>query len=87
MDMFASIYGGAAGNFALQVMAIGGVYIGGGIAPKIIWKLKEGTFMKAFSDKGRLSEVVSQIPVKVVMNDKAALLGAAYWAMEMLGEG
>jgi glucokinase len=86
MDMFASIYGAAAGNLALQVMAIGGVYIGGGIAPKIIWKLKEGTFMKAFSDKGRLSEVISQIPVKVVMNDRAALLGAAYRAMEMLGE-
>lgn len=87
MDMFASIYGAAAGNLALQVMAVGGVYIGGGIAPKIIWKLKEGTFMKAFSDKGRLSEIVSQIPVKVVMNDRAALLGAAYRAMEMLGEG
>jgi glucokinase len=86
LDMFASIYGAAAGNLALQVMAVGGVYVGGGIAPKIIWKLKEGAFMEAFKDKGRLSEVAAHIPVKVVMNDKAALLGAAYRAMEMLDE-
>lgn len=73
-----------AGFLALKVMAVGGVYIGGGIAPKIVWKLKEGSFMKSFIYKGRLSEVVSQIPVKVAMNDKAALLGAAYRAMEMM---
>ena len=86
LDMFASIYGAAAGNLALQVMAVGGVYVGGGIAPKIIWKLKDGTFMEAFKDKGRLSEIVSHIPVKVIINDRAALLGAAYHAMELLPE-
>jgi glucokinase len=86
LDMFASIYGAAAGNLALQVMAVGGVYVGGGIAPKIIWKLKEGTFMEAFKNKGRLSEIVAYIPVKVIMNEKAALLGAAYHAMELLPE-
>ena len=85
--MFVSIYGAAAGNLALQVMAVGGIYIGGGIAPKIIWKLKEGTFMEAFKDKGRLSEIAARIPVKVILNDKAALLGAAYRATELLNEG
>jgi glucokinase len=84
VDLFASIYGAAAGNLALQVMAIGGVYIGGGIAPKIIWKLKEGTFMKAFKDKGRLSHIVAHIPVKVIMNEKTALLGAASRAANLL---
>jgi glucokinase len=86
LDLFVSIYGSAAGNLALQVMAVGGVYLGGGIAPKIIWKLKDGTFMEAFKNKGRLSEVVAQIPVKVILNDRAALLGAAYHAMELLHE-
>lgn len=77
LDLFTSIYGSAAGNLALQVMAIGGIYIGGGIAPKIIWKLKDGTFMKGFKGKGRLSHIVAHIPVKVIMNEKTALLGAA----------
>jgi len=86
LDMFASIYGAAAGNLALQVMAVGGVYVGGGIAPKIIWKLKDGTFMEAFKNKGRLSEIVAHFPVKVIINDRAALLGAAYHAMELLPE-
>ena len=86
MDLFTSNYGAAAGNLALQVMAVGGVYVGGGIAPKIIWKLKDGTFMRAFKNKGRLSEIIAQIPVKVIMNDMAALLGAADHATELLDE-
>jgi glucokinase len=84
LDMFTSIFGAAAGNLALQVMAVGGVYVGGGIAPKIIWKLKDGTFMQAFRDKGRLSDVVAHIPVKVIMNDRTALLGAASHALDLL---
>ncbi|MGE5807879.1 MAG: glucokinase [Nitrospirota bacterium] len=84
LHLFVSIYGAAAGNLALQVMANGGMYLGGGIAPKIIWKLRDGTFMKAFSDKGRLSQIVGRIPVKVIMNDRAALWGAAAHASEML---
>jgi glucokinase len=84
LDMFASIYGAAAGNLALQVMAVGGLFIGGGIAPKIIWKLKSRTFMEAFKNKGRLSRVLVHIPVKVIMNDKAALLGAANYALKLL---
>ena len=87
LDVFASIYGAAAGNLALQVMAVGGVYLGGGIAPKIIWKLKEGTFRRAFMNKGRLSPVLAHIPVKVIMNDMAGLLGAAYCAVKLFNEG
>jgi glucokinase len=84
LDLFTTIYGAAAGNLALQVMAIGGVYVGGGIAPKIIWKLKDGTFVKAFKDKGRLSHIVAHIPVKVIMNQRTALLGAASRATSLL---
>ncbi len=84
LDLFASIYGSAAGNLALLAMASGGVYIGGGIAPKIIWKLKDGAFMRAFRDKGRLTGIIERFPVKVVMNDRAALLGAALQASRML---
>jgi glucokinase len=86
LELFTSIYGAAAGNLALQVMAVSGVYIGGGIAPKIVWKLKDGTFMKAFRDKGRLSPIVARIPVKVIMNDRAALFGAALHAADLNGE-
>jgi glucokinase len=83
LDLFSSIYGAAAGNLALQAVAIGGLYVGGGIAPKIIWKLKDGTFMKAFRAKGRLSKLLSSIPVKVILDDKAALLGAARYAVKI----
>ena len=83
LDLFTSIYGAAAGNLALQFMAVGGVYIGGGIAPKILWKLKGGIFMEAFKEKGRLSRVLTDIPVKVILNDRAALLGAARYAMKL----
>src|ERR1044072_1066073 len=77
LDMFAAIYGATAGNIALTLKAIGGVYIGGGIAPKISEKLKDGTFIGAFMDKGRLSSLVATIPVRVILNDKTALMGAA----------
>jgi glucokinase len=77
LDLFASIYGAEAGNLALKAMTLNGVYLGGGIAPKLLAKLKDGTFMKAFTNKGRYTRLMSSIPVKVVMNDKTALLGAA----------
>ena len=80
LDMFVSSYGAEAGNLALRGKAIGGVYVGGGIAPKVLNKLKDGTFMQAFNDKGRYRELVSSIPVYVVLNEKAALRGAAYHA-------
>jgi len=77
LDLFVSVYGSEAGNLALEMMATAGVYLGGGIAPKIIGKLKEPGFMSAFTAKGRLSELLAAMPVKVIMNDRAALLGAA----------
>jgi len=77
LEMFAAIYGAEAGNLALKLMATGGVYLGGGIAPKILPKLREGGFMAAFVRKGRLEHLLRGIPVRVILNDKTALLGAA----------
>ncbi len=77
LDLFISIYGAEAGNLALKVMATGGVYLGGGIAPKILSKLKGPLFLDAFRSKGRLQRVLEGIPVSVITNDKTALLGAA----------
>ncbi len=81
LDMFASIYGAMAGNLALLMVATGGLYLGGGIAPKIIDKLKDGTFMRAFKDKGRFNAFNSSIPVHVILDDKTALYGAARSAL------
>jgi glucokinase len=78
--MFVSAYGAEAGNTGLKVLAVGGVYLGGGIAPKILKKLADGTFMKAFTDKGRLSPVLEQMPVKIILESRAALMGAAAYA-------
>ncbi|HEX2229605.1 MAG TPA: glucokinase [Candidatus Binatia bacterium] len=79
LDVFVSAYGAEAGNLALRGKAIGGVYIGGGIAPKIQNKLVEGLFMRAFVAKGRYKEFVSAIPVYLITNEKTALQGAAYY--------
>jgi glucokinase len=76
LDVFVSIYGAEAGNLALKVVATGGTFIGGGIAPKIIRKLSSSTFTKAFGAKGRMSPLLRGIPVRVITNDKTALLGA-----------
>lgn len=76
LDIFVAIYGAAAGNLSLQVVATGGAFIGGGIAPKIISKLKGPAFLQAFQAKGRLSSLLKDIPVRVITNDKTALLGA-----------
>jgi glucokinase len=80
LDLFVTLYGAEAGNLALKLMATGGVYVGGGIAPKIIQKLKNGTFMGAFVAKGRLQSLLQDIPVRVILNEKTALLGAARYA-------
>ena len=77
LDMFASIYGAEAGNLALKALSLDGVYVGGGIAPKLITKLKDGIFMKSFTNKGRYKKLLSNMPVKVIMNQHTALLGAA----------
>src|ERR1035438_4600843 len=77
LDMFVSAYGAEAGNLALKVLSVGGLYVGGGIAPRILEKLKDGTFMKAFTDKGRLSQLLINMPVRVILESRAALMGAA----------
>jgi glucokinase len=77
LDLWISVFGAEASNLALKVMATGGLFIAGGIPPKILAKLKEPQFMQAFLDKGRLRALVEVIPVQVVTNDKAGLLGAA----------
>jgi glucokinase len=77
LGLFCEILGAQAGNLALTVVATGGVYIGGGIAPRIVERLKGGEFLDAFRDKGRLSELVSRIPVHVITNPYVGLLGAA----------
>lgn len=84
MDLFVEIYGAYAGNLALAGLSRNGVYVAGGIAPKIIDKLREGGFMKAFCDKGRFSSLMEEIPVHVVMNPGAGLLGATQEARRML---
>ena len=80
MDMFVSAYGAEAGNLALKLLSVGGVYVGGGIAPRIIEKIKDGRFMKAFTDKGRLSQLLVNMPVRIILDSRAALLGAAAYA-------
>jgi glucokinase len=77
LDLFVSLYGAEAGNLALKVLATGGVYLGGGIAPKILAKLQDPIFLNAFTAKGRLKPLLQAMPVRVILNDKTALLGAA----------
>jgi glucokinase len=80
VEIFVSLYGAAAGDLALVSRAVGGVYVGGGITPKILPKLRSGDFLRAFRSKGRLSALVKQIPVKVILEPRTALLGAAVCA-------
>src|SRR5262249_8760877 len=77
LELWISIYGAEAGNLALKVMALGGVYLGGGIAPRIITKLAGPLFVQAFLAKGRMQPLLESIPVRVITNDKIALFGAA----------
>ena len=83
LQLFVSIYGAEAGNMALKTLAMGGVYIGGGMAPKILPALQDGTFMKSFLAKGRYKRLLGKIPVRVILNPHTALLGAAFVAAGM----
>ena len=76
LQWFASLYGATAGNVALQFLSVGGIYLAGGIAPRILSILEQGEFMKAFTDKGRFQELLQKIPVHVVLNESLPLLGA-----------
>ena len=83
VDLFLRLYGAEAGNLALKTMATGGLYVGGGIAPKLLDWMRRGTFIEAFRAKGRMRPLLEAMPVRVVLNPQAALLGAArYAAME-----
>ncbi|MCG6947253.1 MAG: glucokinase [Deltaproteobacteria bacterium] len=86
LNGFVSILGAVSGNLALIAMTTGGVYLGGGIPPKILPKLEEPVFMKAFTNKGRYKDLLERIPVRVILNDKAALLGAAHCAFGRLAQ-
>jgi glucokinase len=81
LQMFVELYGAMSGNLALMLKPFGGLYIGGGIAPKIIEKLKDGTFMRNYEDKGRMSGIVRSVPVRVILDDHTALYGAAHRAL------
>jgi glucokinase len=85
LDLFASIYGAEAGNLALKAMALGGVYVGGGIAPKIRAKLTDGAFIAGFRDKGRFAPLLASIPVHLALDPRAPLLGAALVAARATG--
>jgi glucokinase len=80
LELFVHLYGVEAGDLALKMMASGGVYIGGGIAPKILEQLESGTFMAAFRAKGRMQSLLEQMPVRVILNDRTALYGSAVYA-------
>jgi len=86
LDVWISVYGAEAANLALKVMATGGLFLAGGISPKILAKLKCPLFMQAFLDKGRLRPLLESIPVQVVTNEKAGLLGAARCAASRGGK-
>jgi glucokinase len=85
LDVFVAILGATAGNLALTCMATGGIFLGGGIPPKILPFLEKPNFLESFADKGRFSDFVRRIPVRVILNDRAALLGAAQVGFEESG--
>ena len=79
MRIFVDIYGSEAGNLVLKFLATGGLYLGGGIAPKILEALKKRNFFDAFIKKGRFEDLLRTVPIKVVLDDETALKGAAYY--------
>jgi glucokinase len=82
-DLFCEIYGAEAGNLALKCVAVGGVYVGGGIAPKMLAALQKGGFLAAFLDKGRFVGLMKSLPVFVALNPRAPLIGAAHYALRL----
>jgi glucokinase len=84
LDLWADIYGAEAGNLALKVLALGGVYVAGGIAVKILDKMKDGKFFLAFKDKWHFESLLKNIPVSVILDENAPQLGAAYEALRLV---
>jgi glucokinase len=83
LDIFVSVYGAESGNIALRAVATAGVYVGGGIAPKILPALESGLFLEAFRAKEPMADYVATIPVAVILNPDAGLLGAAVHAYQV----
>jgi len=83
LDMFARLLGAQAGNLVLTYLATGGVYLGGGVPPKVLTKLKDGSTLAGFLDKGRFTELVRRTPLHVILDDEAAVIGAAHLAREL----
>lgn len=86
LDVFVEAYGAETGNLALRSLATGGVYVGGGIAPKILPALTNGRFLRAFLDKAPMHDLLTQVPVRVILETQAGLLGAAVGAARVLGD-
>lgn len=84
LALWTSIYGAEAGNLALKVLALGGVYVAGGIAVKILPKMTDGTFFKSFRDKWHFENMLADVPLSIVLNESAPLIGAAYEAYATL---
>ncbi len=82
LRLFVEIYGAEAGNMALKSLSLGGVYIGGGIAPKILPFMQSETFLKAFCNKGRFSQMLQAMPIKLSLNPETAMLGSAHFAKD-----
>jgi len=87
LDLFVSVLGAQAGNLALTALATGGVFLGGGIPPRVLPALERGGFVRAFKNKGRLSELMGRVPVHVILHKQVALVGAACYGLETYGEG
>jgi glucokinase len=87
LDFWTDAFGAESGNLALRVLAYGGVYLAGGIAVKILPLLQKSTFCRAFADKGQLAPLLANIPIAVVLNEDAPLLGAAHSALTVLRGG
>jgi len=83
LELFASIYGAEAGNLALKCLAVGGVLIGGGIAPKLLSALEKGDFMQGFTAKGRYAGLMQGMRVRVALNPRAPVIGAAHYALRL----
>jgi len=85
LRVWTEAYGAEAGNLTLRTLALGGVYVAGGIAPKILSKLQDGTFLRAFCGKSKFVDVLARVPISVVVNEDAPVWGAAYQALSSTG--
>ena len=84
LDLWTDIYGAEAGNLALKVLALGGVYVAGGIAVKILEKMKDGKFFQSFKDKWHFENLLKNMPVSIILDENAPQLGAAYEALRLV---